>query len=267
MHSVTNIRALVVLSLAAVLLPAAKAGAAAFTGNYAENFDSLGTAGDTAPDGWAVYSIPGSNTGWTTDMSPDTVGGGIGYPTLLSAAPPTSTTKSAGGYNAASSATATDRALGTSPTGTNGTALELVLTNNTGAALDGVNVGYDIRRLQVGSGGPDELPGYWLFYSMDNGYTWTNVAALNPSGTGAGGTVAVPNTVGVTNVPKTGIAFASPWADGTDLVLRWVDDNGIPSSPDEFIALDNVSVGVPEPAVTSFLLIGGALLALRRARQ
>jgi len=35
---------------------------------------------------------------------------------------------------------------------------------------------------------------YWLFYSLDGGSTYTNVAQLNPDGT------SVPNTVGVTHI-------------------------------------------------------------------
>ena len=40
----------------------------------------------------------------------------------------------------------------------------------------------------------------------------------------------LPNTVGVTNVPSTTVTLASPWAAGSDLLLRWIDDNGGPGT-------------------------------------
>ena len=65
------------------------------------------------------------------------------------------------GYNAQGSSSS-DRVIATSPTGVTGNAIQLRLVNNTGAALSGVKVGYDIRRYTVATTA-NELPGYQLF--------------------------------------------------------------------------------------------------------
>ena len=69
----------------------------------------------------------------------------------------------------------------------------------------------------------------------------------------------MPNTVGVTNVASTEFAFGSTWNPGSNLFLRWIDDNAVDPSPDEIIGIDNVHVaGVPEPS--TLLLAGLAAL-------
>ncbi len=135
-----------------------------------------------------------------------------------------------------------DRALGTSPTGASGVAIQLVLTNTRGSAITGLRIGYDIRRYAAVStiDGDAELPGYQLFYSLDGGSTWTNVPALNPTLSGAG--IQVPNTQGTTSVPLTSINLLSNWIPGSNLLLRWVDDNAEATSPDQIYGLDNVAI-------------------------
>ena len=116
--------------------------------------------------------------------------------------------------------------------------------------MPGVYVGYDTRRFTVGSA-DNELPGYWLLYSLDNGTTWTNVAALNPT------LASVPNTIGVTTTPATHITFSSALANAGTVLLLWVDDNAVQSSPDQIIGLDNVTLSTtgsnspPTVAITS----------------
>ena len=61
----------------------------------------------------------------------------------------------------------------------------------------------------------------------------------------AGAPVIVPNTVGVTNVPTTAFNLSSPWNVGSNLLLRWVDDNGDAPSPDQILGLNNVSIMAP----------------------
>src|SRR5262249_29222143 len=117
-------------------------------------------------------------------------------------------------YNLALSTSTTDRCLGSSPTGVAGEIFQLRLVNNTGGSLSGVKINYDIRRFTSVSTA-NELPGYWLFYSIDNGSTWNNVSALNP--VISGGTVNVPSTVGVTTVSPTTINFAASVAAGAEI--------------------------------------------------
>jgi hypothetical protein len=142
------------------------------------------------------------------------------------------------GYNAATSAARNDRSLTTAPTGIAGSVLELQLRNNTGVSLTALAASYDIRRFTVGAGGADELPGYWLFYSLDGGNTFTNVSQLNPD------INSVPNTVGVSPMAAQ-FDLSAPLTDGSLIIFRWVDDNGIAPSPDQIIGLDNVSITTP----------------------
>jgi hypothetical protein len=217
---------------------------------YTQNFDSLGQDGTSPPEGWIVYTLAGSN---------GTFSAATGIPADRVSLFGLSATQSAGliarldpasnqnnGYNAATSDAPDDRALATAPTGVAAAVLELTLTNNTGGPQNSLFISYDIRRFTVGAGTPDagngpgadELPGYWLFYSLDDGFTYENVAALNPD------INSVPNTVGVTHM-QTVFNLSSALANGSNIMLRWVDDNGVPSSPDQILGLDNVSLSVP----------------------
>jgi hypothetical protein len=250
--------------LLALLASAPVSGQPALTNDgFTENFDSMLQDGTLPPDGWTVYTIPGSNGVWTAltgipvdQMSPEFFGTpsqGLSAVLYPSSTPRTNNN----GFNAATDDAPDDRALTTSPTGVSGSVLELVLTNNTGRDLTSLSISYDIRRFTVGAGtsdtgngpGADELPGYWLFYSLDGGATYTNVSDLNPD------INSVPNTVGVTHMPMDVTAMpnylidlsSSPLTNGSMINFCWVDDNGIASSPDQIIGLDNVVITVPAP--------------------
>lgn len=213
--------------------------------NYSQNFDSMGS-GTALPSSWSFIGTLGGNTStWTdaTGIPANSVGGGTSNATLIAA------TTFAGvsdtqGYNFALPASTTDRALGTSPNTAKGTALQLSLTNTSGVPLNSIRLGYDIRRFTAAPTA-NELPGYQVFYSLDSGTTWTNVAALNPTLNGPDGVV-VPNTVSVTTVTPTTVSFTSTWASNATLLLRWVDDNAGQSAPDQVIGLDNVAVSAGE---------------------
>lgn len=211
---------------------------------YTETFDSMGQDGTSPPPGWNVYTIPGGNDMWQTSIPADTVSGGTPSAGLTPVLDPT--TRQNNGFNAATSDAPEDRALTTSPTSVAGAVLELGLINNTGHDVTSLAIAYDIRRFTVGTGTPDlgngpgadELPGYWLFYSLDNGFTYNNVSALNPD------INSVPNTVGVSHMAAQ-FDLAAPLTDGALVIFRWVDDNGIASSPDQIIGLDNVNITAP----------------------
>ncbi len=221
------------------------ASAVNFTNVFSENFDSMGTAGTAPPTGWSLKqgasSPVTSNTTWTTTI-PTTGAGSV--PTMIAAVTPLTassapTANNNNGYNAQGASSA-DRVLATAPTTGAGSAIELTLTNTSGSAISTIAISYDTRRFTQGlvSATPtnNELPGYWLFYSLDNGTTWTNVSTLNPTIT------TVPNTVGVTSTPSTAFSLSSAWANNGTLLLRWVDDNAQQTSPDQIIGLDNVSI-------------------------
>jgi hypothetical protein len=138
--------------------------------------------------------------------------------------------------------------IATSPTSISGSAIQLQLTNDSGGAINRLRIGYDIQRFTSPSA-PNELPGFWLFYSLDGGATWTNAAALNPTLGGPAGVV-VPNTIGVTNVLPALVTLGATWNPGATLLFRWVDDNAVATSPDQILGLDNVSIQTPiGPAV------------------
>ena len=88
--------------------------------------------------------------------------------------------------------------------------------------------------------------------------------------TPAPGQPVVPNTVGLTTVRNARFLFgaAGTWTPGSTLLLRWVDDNGVASSPDEIIGLDNVGITpVPEPSSLLCLSAVGVLAGARVIRK
>ncbi|HIV71127.1 MAG TPA: PEP-CTERM sorting domain-containing protein [Candidatus Aquabacterium excrementipullorum] len=252
------------------LTPVHAANVAGLTSNgYAENFDAMGTSGTTAPLGWSVFvGDSGSHTTWLTSITAngsDSVASMVAASSGLTATSSPSGTKITG-FNAAYSSTNTaDRVLATSPTSVTGAALQLTLSNDTGVAVTELVLSYDTRRFSTVST-VEELPGYQLFYSLD-GSSWTNVSALNPS------IAEVPNSIGVTTVSDAHITLSSAVAAGASVYLRWVDDNGKPTSPDQIIGLNNVSVSavlpaVPEPQSLALAMAGlGVLGLVRRAKR
>ncbi len=211
--------------------------------SFSENFDSMGTAGTSPPSNWSFFGYTiGSNTTWASSVPASDVAGGTANATLIQTTTfDVANTKSATqGYNFALSASPADRALGTSPTSTEGVALQWSVTNTSGSGITSIRLGYDIRRFTAPATA-NELPGYWVFYSLDNGTTWSAVSALNPTLAGPTGVI-VPNTVGVTTVTPTDITLNGSWAAGSTLLLRWVDDNALETSADQIIGLDNVTL-------------------------
>jgi hypothetical protein len=287
-----SIRALLIVTLSLCLITPAAAQALLGPGGYSENFNSMGAAGTTPPTGWQVFQIAGASSTWINDTgsnsTPDvgaipngtTVSGGTASAGLVANDNPTG--NQVNGYNATgASGGAADRGIATAPTGIAGSAIQLQITNTTGAALSNLIISYDIRRYQVGADnatrtpgpgipeGSDELPGYWLFYSLDNGANYTAVDTLIPVGSGPSPNPIVPNTVGVTSVVSAPISLGGPLNPGSNLFLRWIDDNAIDPSPDEIIGIDNVSLAIPEPSnlVLSTVLLACSGLVRRRTRS
>ena len=243
---------LISLVLAALFCVSVTARAVNFSDVYSENFDSMGTAGTAPPTGWTVIGgYTGANTTWASSIPASGVVGGTANAVLTAATTYTATSNTAG-YNFALSTATGDRCLGTSPTSGAGIGLQLTLTNTSAAAISSFQIRYDIRRFTAATTA-NELPGYQLFYSLDNGTSWTNVSALNPTIT------TVPNSVGVTTVSPSTVTLSSAWAVNGTLLLRWMDDNASQSSPDQVLGLDNVSIAtVPVNATKTGLFFNGA---------
>lgn len=237
-----------IIGLDNVTISVANSFPGSFSGAFAENFDSMGASGTLPPPAWSMkMGDAGTHTTWATSI-PGT--GTTSVATMVSTSgnltvsnAPTATNNN--GYNAAKPGNTADRMLATSPTGITGDAIQLQLTNTTGAPITALEVGYNIQRFNSASA-DNELPGYWLFYSVDNGATWTNASALNPAIDG-NATVPVPNSAGITTVSPTRITLSPSWQDGTALLLRWVDDNAVQSSPDQVVGLDDVTITDFEP--------------------
>jgi hypothetical protein len=237
---------------------------------YTQNFDTLGSSGTTLPSGWAckflsgshdVFSYAGSLATITTTVSPWSTPTGLNVGqgssalstsnTLIAVTDPTTQGSGSQCYNLGLSSSSTDRCLGSSPTGIAGIELQLSLRNDTGSSLASLTIGYDIRRFRTtannntGYSGPnvglEEFPGYSLFVSTDDGATWSNAAAFNPTLAGPTGVI-VPSSVGVTMVLPDLVTLPSPVGPGGTILLRWFDDNAQSPSPDQLIGLDNVIV-------------------------
>ena len=195
------------------------------------------------PSGWSMRlgsTATSGNAVWTDATGIPASGmAGLAANTNALTATTTPSTNNNNGYNAAASAGNTsNRVIATAPTTYEGVAIQLSLVNVSGSALNAIRISYDtVRYTAVATA--NELPGYWLFYSLDNGTTWTNASALNPSLT------TVPNTTGTTTLPAPTLSLSSSWATGATMLLRWVDDNAVATSPDQIIGLDNVAITVP----------------------
>ena len=283
------------LTAAAILGVCGAAQAATFTGSYSQNFDSMGT-GTALPTDWTTWTAAGAHDTWATGITANGSSNSVQSMTsagtsLVSAILDSAIvagTKSANAYNIAHAATPTDRVLSTSPTGNDGSALQLLLTNSTGAAVNSVAISYDIDKFYDGtkqssiSGSfpaGEELPGYQLFYSV-NGGAWANVSALNPVSSADGvhpyipvGTINATGTNGpvdysVTSISNAVVTFGTAWGAGQTLQLRWVDDNAVNISNDQVIGLNNVSVAaVPEPETYAMFLAGLGLLGFAARRR
>jgi hypothetical protein len=273
------------------------------TTGYTQNFNSLGTSATSIPTAigeWTAYNITtggDANTQWETSIPASQVGGGTQITTVTSLTDTSIGTSKSGSsvYNIADATVGTsNRALSTSPTGDDGIALQLSLTNTGTTSINSIAVAYNIKKYTDGilqgptAGLPnnEELPGYELFYSV-NGGAYTNVAQFNPVASNAANPnnqpvipVGTPSASGsssqpvdytVTNVSGT-ITLAQAVAAGQTLTFRWVDDNGVNVSPDQQIGLDDVSINAatPTPIPAAFWLLGSGLMGLfgmRRKKQ
>ncbi len=205
------------------------------SGGYSENFDSMGagTAGTVVPAGWGVLTLPGSNSTFTASIPAASVAGGTagGAVGVSTAASPGNNNN---GYNYAFASAINNRMLATAPTTIAACVVQLTLRNDTGAAVSGLNVAYDCRVITALQN--NELPGYRVFVSVNGAAgPFTSVGTLD----------AVPTTgdaVGATITRSASIVLPAPVAPGANVTLRFVDDNAIQSSPDQVVAVDNVTI-------------------------
>jgi hypothetical protein len=226
--------------------------------DYSQNFDSMGTNGTAAPSGWSMLNIPGTSTDALIPTGLEMAGATNGNSVLAIWNQTDSATEwQSQMANEGASPTSLNRLLGTSPTGTRGSVIQLSLNNTFGKPITYVSLSYDMQTMASGvlkagftPGAPDELPGF-SFYYLD-GSTWTHVSSLDRTTTG---------TASAT------FTLANPIASGGVLQVRWFDDNAYAYGPDTMYAIDNISITIPEPATLSLLALGALVLVVRRSRS
>lgn len=221
---------------------------------FSEDFNSMGNTGTTPPSGWSVLSAGSGDKNTWSASNPITQTGFAMNTTAELTANDAPATTNINGFNALGVSGLTgDRCIATSPTGIAGVAIQCpAFTNTSGNAITSFDISYDIKRFTVGAAGSEELPGFWLFYSVDGGTTWVNVSTLNPT------LANIPNTTGITSIPTTTVTLSSPWNAGGNLQLRWVDDNAISPSPDQIIGLDNFTISATSSSSLSVAITSPA---------
>ncbi len=240
-----------------LVISTAQATPTSFTGSYSQNFDSaLAGSSTTMPPGFRSMVIAGGNATYVAGTPISTAGiasatvSGTQTLTVWNAGSAVASSGTAL-FNIGSFGNLNDRALGTDPTGTAANVIELSLTNNTGYSLLGVTFSYDDKCLTNGSAGTEqsELPGYAFFYSTTGGTTageWTQVPALTLGNYTQGTTMSSGNV---------NLTFATPLTNNGIMYFRWADDNNVACSPDQEIAIDNISIPsytpVADPAIFS----------------
>ena len=185
---------------------------------------------------WATTNITVGNA--ATYKSPTAVDAGAQTLDAFSIIDPLQRTNANGTARFACHRTNSTTYLFTQPTGVPVSVIKATLRNNSGGAVNAITVSYDysIPVTPV----TDEAPGQRVFYSFDGlPNNWQPIDGLS------GKTAAQLLTAGITLI--------SPWADGSDLFLLWVDDNN-ETGTDGLFTIDNFTVrlGLPPcPGITN----------------
>lgn len=247
-----------------------------FTGSYSQNFDSLGTSG-TSLDTAALQGWSANNASSQTDQSASPTGQVIKAvditPGATASGPSPATLSVAGpiNYGSTGGTNDADRAFGSRASTNTGAGwgnqiLELQLTNSTGSAISSFDLLYD-GELWVNSGGTG-LVAYFSptgaansYVAMGSAFNYTpSVAGIaGDTWEGKDGNLAINRTAGIggTYTPASAIAA------GSTFFIRWFDvnDGGV---SDKGLAIDNVTLAVPEPASLALLGLGGLMCFRRR---
>jgi hypothetical protein len=289
-----GIRSFLLAGAASLCFAVASQAAVSYTtpgSTYSQNFDSL-------PNTPTHTSLGNSPTGWTDDNPSPGAGnfsivgwylwhdiaqaeGGFNSHQRMRIGNGGANTGSFWSYGTHGS---TERALGdlgsnTIATVATGTApgiyIGVLVSNDTGGALQNIQVGYTGEQWRDGGNNPATLPqGMTFAYKVnaanlqDTGFTpQSNLDFTGPINV-AGGAVtldgnAAPNRQVFAPTTLTGLTLAP----GDQLWIRWFDENH--ASNDHGLAIDDFSFtaeAVPEPASLALLgILGAGLMSRRRA--
>jgi len=251
---------LAVLAVAVVFstLAQAQTTPVSITGNYFENFDSMGLS-SLYPPGWTGFKTSGNSV-----LPPGTVI----LPTGIDGSGGTGST-----YHFGSSGSG-DRALGSIADSQTVAGFGLVLVNNTGRTLTAADVLISFREEQWRTGSASNTDEVWTFEYRTGGplldvndpssVGWTQVAALDlheiQTGSAGASTALDGNATGnFANI--SGTLAGLVWNPGDRLVIRWLDNND--PGNDAGMAIDNLFMFVSVPEPSGLLLCGMAAAALR----
>lgn len=232
---------------------------AAFT--YSQSFDSLSNTGtanawlnDSTIAGWSLFN------GVTAITSYRASAGAVG--------------DNAGAIYSYGAAATTDRALGSTASGTVANPIRAVaFTNTSGGALDTFTLRYDGEQWRNGGNATAQsLTVQYGFGGTFSTVTWVPAGAgfsfTSPVATATAAAVN-GNVAGLT--AGIGGTVSTTWAAGDTLWIRWNDVND--TGNDHGLAIDNVSfsvtaAAVPEPSTYALLLAGiGAIGFIARRRR
>lgn len=233
---------------------------------YTQNFDNLPNSGtftftgagpfytvsppinSPATNGWQFYKYTGSgsNALFSFNDGIGTSGSAYSYGTNL----------------------ATERSFGSLLSGTTGSRLGIVITNNTGSALTQINVSFTGEQWRYGGSSADSLLFGYLVGGTDIATgTFTLFTPLNfigPISTGTAGSLDGNISANRTAITAS-LALNSPWLDGTNLVLRWEDincsgsDNGLAIDDFSFSACSSPALAINSVTNTCTSLANGAI--------
>jgi hypothetical protein len=216
---------------------------------YTEDFNSLATSGTSSvlPTGWFLSETgTAANTTYNSGTGSLNTGDTYSFGSSLSA----------------------ERALGTLLSGSLSSAIGAAFQNNGAETVLSISIAYQGEQWRLGTAGRvDRLD---FQYSLDatslSTGTWTDFDALDFTAPITAGSLGALDgnapgnftTFSSTNIPSLNVAPGSPFW------IRWVDFNA--TNADDGLAIDNVSIVVPEPTA-GLALIGGAAMFLSLSRR
>jgi hypothetical protein len=193
---------------------------------YTEDFSGMGATSTDFLPGWTAINV---NNGSTLTMGITNGSDNTGN-----------------AYNVGAS-TDEERAFGTLADATTTPALGAVFQNNTGSVVSKISIQARMEQWrQSGNTGVNESVVF--YYSLDatslTTGTWTAVTALNLNEklTAANGNLAVNGNLAANYTNMSNIISGLNWTNGTNLWIKWVDNND--AGANGMYAIDNFTISV-----------------------